>query len=64
MNDRYKMILWIPSFYKTIRMAPNYKNFMNSPCTKLKNAHFGIKTQKMEKAWRKWKQDKKTKSLS
>ena len=37
---------------------------MNSPCTKLKNAHFGIKTQKMEKAWRKWKQDKKTTSLS
>ena len=49
MNDRYKMILLIPSFYKTIWMAPNYKNFMNSPCTKLNNALLGIKTQKLGK---------------
>ena len=45
-NRKYS---WIPSFYKTIWMAPNYKNFMNSPCTKLNNALLGIKTQKLGK---------------
>ena len=58
MNDPYKMILWMaptesihgfPYSIKQYGWPQVIRIFLNSPCTKLNNAPFGIKTQKLGK---------------